>query len=254
MREHISQQRAIGRKAYTGKAANKCNGDHKCQLLLIQCLFSTTVCGGCINYMRARRHNSAAGVVDFDRDYYQRYYFDPRTAVVSRAEMRARAQLIAAAAAHLGLPVKRTLEAGCGTGLLQRPLQRLLPRAQHVALEASAYLCRRYGWQHGYLEKYRARTPFDLVICYDVLQYLDDSAATQALANLGRLCRGLLYFSALTRRDFKDNCDPQRTDANVHLRTAHWYRTRLRPRFREAGLGFWLRRDAPLTVWELEMR
>jgi hypothetical protein len=32
----------------------------------------------------------------FDRDYYQRFYFDPRTAVVSRAEMNARARLIAA--------------------------------------------------------------------------------------------------------------------------------------------------------------
>jgi len=38
----------------------------------------------------------------------------------------------------------------------------------------------------------------------------------------------------------------------VHLRSAHWYRTRLRRQFREAGLGFWVRRGAPLTLWELE--
>ena len=31
-----------------------------------------------------------------------------------------------------------------------------------------------------------------------------------------------------------------------------WYRERLAPRFREAGLGFWVRRGAPLTLWELE--
>jgi len=188
----------------------------------------------------------------FDRAYYQRYYFDPRTAVASRSEMRARARLIAAAAAHAGLPVRRILEAGCGTGLLRTALMRLLPRAHYVALESSEYLCERYGFRHGRIEEYRARAPFDLVICYDVLQYLPGAAAQRALSNFGRLCRGMLYFSALTRYDYEQNCDQARTDADVHLRSAHWYRTRLRRQFREAGLGFWVRRGAPLTLWELE--
>jgi hypothetical protein len=93
---------------------------------------------------------------------------------------------------------------------------------------------------------------FDLVICYDVLQYLDARAAARASSNFGRLCRGVLYFSALTRRDWEWNCDPVRTDANVHLRAARWYRLRLQRNFREVGAGFWLRRGTPLTVWELE--
>ena len=190
--------------------------------------------------------------MNFDAKYYQRYYFDRRTAVASRAEMRARARLIAAMTAHAGLPVRRILEAGCGTGLLRGALRRLLPRAQYVGLETSAYLCRRYGWQLGRIEEFRTRAPFDLVICYDVLQYLDAAAAQGALRNFGRLCRGVLYFSALTRHDLKHNADPERTDADVHLRSAHWYRSRLKPQFREAGLGFWLRRGAPLTLWELE--
>jgi 2-polyprenyl-3-methyl-5-hydroxy-6-metoxy-1,4-benzoquinol methylase len=190
--------------------------------------------------------------MQFGREYYRRYYFDPRTAVASRTEMQARARLIAALTAHVGLPVRRILDAGCGTGTLRAPLQRLLPRAKYVALEASEYLCRRYGWQHGRIEAYRARSPFDLVICYDVLQYLDAAAAQRTLANFARLCRGVLYFSALTRADLEHNCDRQRTDADVFLRSAHWYRSRLRRQFREAGLGFWLRRGAPLTLWELE--
>jgi 2-polyprenyl-3-methyl-5-hydroxy-6-metoxy-1,4-benzoquinol methylase len=190
----------------------------------------------------------------FDRDYYQRYYFDTRTAVAGRAEMRARARLIAAFAAHAGLPVRRILEAGCGTGLLRGELLRLLPGAHYVALESSDYLCRRYGWRSGRIEEYRARTKFDLVICYDVLQYLTGPAAQRALANFGRLCRGVLYFSALTRHDYQHNCDQARTDRHVHLRSARWYRARLRRQFSEAGLGFWLRRGAPLTLWELESK
>jgi SAM-dependent methyltransferase len=188
----------------------------------------------------------------FDRAYYQRYYFDPRTAVASRSEMRARARLIVAVVAHVGLPVRRILEAGCGTGMLRAELRRVLPRAHYVALESSEYLCRRYGYLHGRIEEYRARAPFDLLICYDVLQYLPGAAAERALANFARLCRGVLYFSALTRYDYARNCDQARTDADVHLRSALWYRTRLRRRFRELGLGFWVRRGAPLTLWELE--
>lgn len=189
----------------------------------------------------------------FGPDYYDRYYYDRRTAVVSRAEMRERAGLIGAYARHVGLPVRRILDAGCGIGLLRAPLRRAFPRARYVALEASEYLCRRYGWTQGALERWRAREAFDLVVCYDVLQYLDDRAAAQALANLGRLTRGVLYFSALTLRDWRVNCDRARTDGKVHLRPASWYRLRLSRSFRPAGAGFWMRRGAPLVSWELEM-
>jgi len=201
-----------------------------------------------------RRSGPVAGqtVVRFDREYYERYYYNPRTAVTGRREMRARARLIAAYTEHSALPVRRILDAGCGTGLLRSPLKRLLPRATYTGLETSEYLCTRYGWQQGLIESYRSPSPFDLVICYDVLQYLDSAAASRALANLARLCRGVLYFTALTRADWEHNCDRSRTDSDVHLRTARWYRTRLLPGFTQAGVGFWIRRGAPLTLWELE--
>jgi 2-polyprenyl-3-methyl-5-hydroxy-6-metoxy-1,4-benzoquinol methylase len=198
------------------------------------------------------RPATAAAPMRFGREYYRRYYFDPHTAVVTRNEAQARARLIAALSLHAGISVRRILDAGCGTGMLRAALMPLLPRAEYVALESSAYLCRRYGWTSGSIEDYRARSSFDLVICYDVLQYLDDPAAARALANLGRLCRGVLYFSALTRFDFEHNCDRSRTDADVQLRSARWYRSRLQRSFQEAGLGFWLRRGAVFTLWELE--
>lgn len=85
--------------------------------------------------------------MDFNRDYYQRFYFDPRTAVTSRSEMRARARLIVSCVQYLGLPVSKILDAGCGVGMLRAPLLRALPRARYVGLEQSSYLCRRYGWR-----------------------------------------------------------------------------------------------------------
>ncbi len=192
--------------------------------------------------------------MSFDRDYYQRYYFDPRTAVTDRREMLSRARLIAAYVQHANLPARRILDAGCGTGLLRAPLRRFLPRASYTGIETSEYLCRRFGWERAALESYKPTAPFDIVVCYDVLQYLDSKSGARALANLGRLCRGVLYFTALTRLDWEHNCDQSRTDSNVHLRSARWYRTRLNAHFREAGAGFWLRRGAPFTVWDLELQ
>jgi 2-polyprenyl-3-methyl-5-hydroxy-6-metoxy-1,4-benzoquinol methylase len=188
----------------------------------------------------------------FDQAYYQRYYYDSRTAVTTRREMEVRARLIAALTEHVGIQPRRILDAGAGTGMLRSSLRRLLPRAEYVCLETSEYLCQRYGWEHGQIEAYRPATPFDLVICYDVLQYLDAGSASRALNNFARLCRGVLYFSALTKLDWEWNCDPERTDSEVHLRSALWYRRRLQRHFREAGAGFWLRRGAHVFTWELE--
>ena len=187
----------------------------------------------------------------FDREYYRRFYLDPRTAVISRAEMRERAGLIAAYARHIGLPVRSILDAGCGIGLLGAPLKRAFPRAAWTGLEYSEYLCQRYGWTQGSLATFRA-DPFDLVVCYDVLQYLDATETRRALQNLARVCRGLLYFGVLSREDWEQNCDQTRTDPDVYLREGEWYGQRLRRWFRSSGVGFWIRRGAPLTAWEME--
>lgn len=203
--------------------------------------------------MSSPRPATAPASVDrFDRKYYERYYFDPRTAVCSPHEARARARLIGGFVDLVGLPVGRILDAGCGIGRLKAPLLRQLPDAAYVGLDVSEYLCRRYGWERGSIVDYRSPVPFDLLICYDVLQYLDDRLAARALRNIATLCRGALYFSALTEVDWRNNCDRRRTDPNVNMRGAEWYRTRLHRAFREIGAGLWLRRGAPIVVWELE--
>ena len=188
----------------------------------------------------------------FDADYYRRFYFNKRTAVTHRAEMAARAGLIAAYIDYVGLPVRSILDAGCGIGLLQKPLAHLLPKAAYVGLELSDYLCQRYGWQQGSLATWRPSRQFDLAICYDVGQYLDDRTAARAIVTLARLCRGVLYFTALTAHDWRHNCDRSRTDGNVHLRSGEWYQKRLARHFKRVGAGLWLRRGAPLTTWEME--
>jgi hypothetical protein len=99
---------------------------------------------------------------------------------------------------------------------------------------------------------YAPRAPSDLVVCYDVLQYLDDREAGRAIANLPKLTRAAIYLSALTREDWRENCDRTRTDRAVHLRPGDWYRRRLRRRFSYVGFGVWLRKDVTAILWDLE--
>ena len=188
----------------------------------------------------------------FDRAYYQRFYVDPRTAVTNREEMNARGRLIAAMADHIGLPVRSILDAGCGVGLLKAPLKRALPRASYTGLEVSEYLCQRHGWIHTGIQDFTRKATYDVVICYDVLQYLDAPATKRALTNLARVCRGLLYFGVLTREDWEENCDQTRTDPAVSLRGGAWYRRELAKHFRHLGAGFWLHSTCGLTVWEMD--
>jgi trans-aconitate methyltransferase len=188
----------------------------------------------------------------FGSAYFRKFYVNAATRVVTPAEMRTRARMIAAILAQASIPVRSILDAGCGIGLLRKPFAEVLPKARYVGLEASEYLCRRYGWIQGSVSDYLPSRPCDLVVCYDVLQYLDDRAASRALSNLSRLTRAAVYVSALTREDWRDNCDRSRTDRSVYLRSGDWYRRRLKRHFHYLGLGVWLRKDVTAILWDME--
>ncbi len=193
----------------------------------------------------------AAGI--FGPAYFRRFYLDPGTRVTTPQAMRVRARLIAAILAYACVPVRSILDAGCGIGLLRGPFAEVLPRARYTGLEDSEYLCGRYGWTRGSVVDYAPRHPSDLVVCYDVLQYLDDRDAARAIANLSALARSAIYVCALTREDWRTNCDRKRTDRRaVRLRAGDWYRRRLKRQFRHLGFGVWLRKDVTAVLWDME--
>ena len=106
---------------------------------------------------------SSADAGIFGPAYFRKFYFDARTRVTTPAEMRCRARLIAAILAQACIPVRTILDAGCGIGLLRKPFAQVLPRARYVGLEASDYLCSRFGWLRGSITDYVPRIPSDLV-------------------------------------------------------------------------------------------
>jgi SAM-dependent methyltransferase len=189
---------------------------------------------------------------DFDAAFFARYYGDPATRVADGADAERLVGLIAGVLDYLQLPVRRILDAGCGVGLLKAPLERRFPKARYEGLEVSRFLCDEFGWRQGSIADYQPAKTYDLVVCHDVLQYLDDGVAARAIANLARLSHGALYFSALTRGDWRHAADQAKTDRDVHRRPADWYRRRLRRGFRHLGAGVHVVRRLEPILWELE--
>jgi predicted TPR repeat methyltransferase len=171
---------------------------------------------------------------------------------VTEEEVGRQIAFVGAYLKHMDLPVQRILDLGCGLGMMQAPLNLHFAAATYQGVEFSEYLCRELGWQHGSVVDYHAKNAFDLVICHDVIQYLDDDDAQQALGNLAALCSGALYLGVLTVEDWQENCDPTRTDDQVVLRSTAWYRQQLAKHFVSAGGGIFIKADAPVVLWSLE--
>jgi hypothetical protein len=81
---------------------------------------------------------------------------------------------------------------------------------------------------------------------------LSKAEASAAIKNLDTLCQGIVYFSVLTEEDWRDNCDKARTDSEVNLRSADWYRPKLKRHFRNLGGGAYLSRGADVALYALE--
>lgn len=188
----------------------------------------------------------------FGQSYYDRYYLNKATRVATPAYYRRLATFLAAYSAYLDIRVNRVLDIGCGVGGLKSPLLAAFSRAEYVGIEHSQHACAKYGWQNGCASTYHSPKSFDLVICHDVLQYLDAELADKALANFGSLTNKILYFSVLTKEDWRDHVDQHLTDNEVFLRPANWYRKRLSKRFRNLGGGVYLERDNEAVVYALE--
>jgi hypothetical protein len=188
----------------------------------------------------------------FDAAYYARHYRGA-TAAHTAAEIAALCRAVAGLADWLHLPLRRALDVGAGPGLWRDWFARHRPEVRYRSVDVSPYACARYGHERRDIARWRARERYDLVVCQGVLPYLPAADAARALANLGAMCRGLLYLEALTARDLAGVADLARTDAAIHARTGAFYRRRLSRSFRQVGAGLWAARDAPVTFWELEV-
>lgn len=189
----------------------------------------------------------------FDEAYYRRFYESASTRVASERDFRRLGRFVTSYVTHMNQPVRNVLDLGCGIGAWQRIVKRRFPKATYTGVEISKYLCRKHGWVHSSIDEYRDEQRYDLVICQGVLPYLDGRTAKKAIKNMARLCRGVLYLEAVTREDWDEKVDQTRTDDQIHLRRAAWYRAALERHFECAGGGLYLSEDSPAVLYELEL-
>jgi len=186
----------------------------------------------------------------FDQQYYERFYADVQTRAVSPLEQQQQADFISAYLRYLAVPVSRILDIGCGLGVLLAQLRQQFPSATATGVEFSNYLCDKYGWRHGSVVDFQEQ-PFDLVVCNDVLGYLNKKDCRRALQNLADLTRHALYVSVLTEEDLPI-CDTEHTDMQQKLRSDQWYKKHLANHFVAVGGGLFLKKPLEFAVWQME--
>jgi len=186
----------------------------------------------------------------FDAAYYRRYY--GRRPVHDRRRIAALAEGVFSLAAWWRIPIRSVLEVGAGKGYWRDWLESTHPRVSYHGVDASEYASRRYRHEHADLATWKPSRSYDLVVCQSVLQYPDDSAATNAITTMAEASRGLLFFDVPTIADRDNVIDRSSTDLDVHWRTGIWYRKRLTVGFTEIGAGIWLSKKSPAIFWELE--
>lgn len=201
---------------------------------------------------KTREKSSSAPSSPFDQSYYERHYGREATRVHGPTEIAHLATMMTSYVAWLGGTIESVLDVGAGTGIMRDHFRKHFPDVRYRSLEVSPFAAKTYGHELADISSFRCEETFDLVICQGVLQYLDDVRAKKAIERLGDLCRGFLYLEAITAKDLRTVCDPERTDADVHARPGSFYRPLLRRHFHFVGCGLYYSKAGELLFYELE--
>ncbi len=188
---------------------------------------------------------------DFDAAYYRRFY--GRRPVHGRRAIGRLAEGVLGLCAWWGIPVRSVLDVGAGPGYWREWLAVNRPAVRYRGVDASPYACRRFGHELGDIAEWRPPRPYDLVVCQDVLQYLDDDRASRAISNLAAATRAVLYLQAPTAGDRRAVIDPLHSDLSAVFRPACWYRDHLARHFCEIGAGLFHPRRSAIRFYELEV-
>ena len=171
----------------------------------------------------------------YDRAYFDKWYRHPRHAVASRHELERKVALaVSVAEYYLGHRIRNVLDVGCGEAVWRRPLRALRPRVGYLGLDSSEYAVARYGRARnvrlaafGQLGELRFETPFDLIVCSDVLHYVRTPELKRGLRGIVEMLDGVAFLELFTSRDA-----PGGDKQGFIARTPRWYRSV----FGQAGL------------------
>ena len=163
----------------------------------------------------------------YDANYFDTWY---RKRGIGGRQRLARKVALAVACAeyHLERPLRSVLDIGCGEGAWRAPLLKLRPKAQYLGFDSSDYAIARHGRRRNlHLARFgdfallRPCPPVDLLVCSDVLHYLDTHELDRGLPGLAELCGGVAFLETFARED-----EAEGDDHDFRQRPASFYRKR----------------------------
>ena len=171
----------------------------------------------------------------YDRAYFDRWYRNPRSRVVTPAVIARKAGMVVGVAEYfLGRTVRSVLDVGCGEGDWYRALTRMRPAIRYVGIDPSPYVVQRFGKRRnislggfGDVAEHARGKMFDVVVCSDVMQYVAPPELRRGVDQIAEHLEGVAFLEAHTTADALEG-----DMRGWHRRTPAYYR-RL---FARAGL------------------
>lgn len=158
----------------------------------------------------------------YDRAYFDRWYRGARRITTDTEVRRKVAMAVSVAEYFLRRSLRNVIDIGCGETRWRAHLKALRPRATYRGVDPSPYVAERFRViqrSFGELQSLRIKERFDLVVCADVLHYLDEQEIRKGLRTIVSLGRGAFFFEIMTRED-----DIVGDIEGMIRRPAKWYR------------------------------
>jgi SAM-dependent methyltransferase len=145
----------------------------------------------------------------YDRAYFDHWYRDEGFG--DRRRLSAKVDYALGAAEYLlERPVRSVLDLGCGEGAWHAAIARRRPGARYVGVDPSEYAVDRYGRARhlrlgrlGELDRLDLDVDgrFDLIVCVDVIAYVEAAELRRGLASIARLLAGVALIEVFTGAD-----------------------------------------------------
>jgi SAM-dependent methyltransferase len=173
-------------------------------------------------------------IKSYDRSYFDHFYRHPRERVSTRDGLERKVRMAVSITEYqLGRRIRSVLDVGCGEAPWFPVLRRMRRDVRYIGVDSSDYVIERFGKARnirrgslGELGSLRLPRDIDLIVCADVLQYVDTRDIERGLRTIRALLGGVAYIEAFTTEDGMEG-----DQVDWHERSAAEYR-RL---FRRAG-------------------
>jgi len=161
----------------------------------------------------------------YDQAYFDRWYRG-RARIGAEADVRRKVTMaVSISEFFLRRAIRNAIDIGCGEAPWFVHLQELRPKVRYVGYDPGDYAVAEFGDSRNVrrgafdeIGSFRIRERFDLVVCADVLHYLQDDEILSGLPGIVRLMRGAAFFEVLTRED-----DVVGDTVGLIRRPASWY-------------------------------